>query len=654
MPIRRADFASSDASRPFLPFTDSKSSSQLLAVLPVLLVAFAFANLYWIAEFRYAPKSPASIHNLYQTDYQYLPPTYHLSSGHVTEFAVLEKRDSIYPFPLAAMSIHAAFLRLFGDPGWMIADFVVTAGVIAFLFWLFRCIVLNDYFAALATLFLILYSTGPNLLESISHRLFLGDMWVFWGNRFYRPLVTTLFMLLQLYAAVAVLSAVSLRQLRWWAACIGAACAILIQGDIHAGLTACMTSAAFLAWSSVRINRSFSQIFSVLGMYGLALLVVMSPFLYQASHATPDLKRRWGTILIARFHPLFLPNTLQLFAFGIAAVIILRLLIVWQEKLYQPGGGWRWAQPIIAVLASFLASIIALPLSLVVLGQGVQMGHFLDRAMRYRTLLIVCMLAAIVNFSLLHLARWRPAMNWLRPQDWSVRAKVVSVLALLVMPVAFYFKHGLHSWSPDIQVRIFEGWPAVPGYRAAFEQLSDFFAHRYTGSSPLVLGTFDDQVRVWWQAKNGQRLYLPDPAMTTLTDQEIESRLISFCRLLGFSERNFIDALRNFYFNTCFLSTLKYQIFPYYHFGSLDDYEPSQINNLEWYSAQIVIPNSEMSRLTQKFDAQQPLVGQLDLIVLNKANRFADYQVPPDRFDRVFQDSEFEVWESVSSARSSH
>jgi hypothetical protein len=35
--------------------------------------------------------------------------------------------------------------------------------------------------------------------------------------------------------------------------------------------------------------------------------------------------------------------------------------------------------------------------------------------------------------------------------------------------------------------------------------------------------------------------------------------------------------------------------------------------------------------------------------VLNKANRFADYQVPPDRFDRVFQNSEFEVWQSVSS-----
>ena len=651
MPTQRPDLpASSDASRPFSRiFTDSTGRSKLLAVLPVLLVAFAFANIYWISEFRYAPQSPGIVHNLYQTDDEYLPPTYNLSRGHLTEFSIFEERGNIYPFPLAAMSIHAAFLRLLGDPGWMIADLLATIGVIGLLFWLFRCIILNDYFAALATLFLVLYSTEANLLESISHRLFLGDMWVFWGYRFYRPLLTTLFILLQLYAAVAVLKAVSRRQLLFRAAFIGIACAILMQGDIHAGLTACMVSASFLIWSSVRIKRSFSQVLSVLGMYGLALLVVMSPFLYQASLATPDLKRRWGMILIPRLHPLFLPNTLPLLAFAVAAVIVLRLLIAWQEKLYQPGGGRRWAQPIVAVLVSFLASIFALPLSNVILGQGVQMGHFLDRAMRYRTLLIVCLLAAIVNFSLLHLARRRPALKWLRPPDWSVLMKVVCVLAMLVMPVAFYVKHGLHSWSPDIQVRTFEGWPAVPGYRASFGQLSEFLSHSYNGSSPLVLGTFDDQIRAWWQAKTGQWVYLPDPDMTRLTDEEIESRLSSFCRMLGFSEQNFTDALRNFYFDVTLLGALKYQVLPYYHFGSRDDYEPSQINNLEWYSAEIVIPKSEMSRLIQKFHAMQPLVGQLDLIVLNKSNRFADYHVPPDRFNRVFQNSEFEVWQSVQA-----
>jgi hypothetical protein len=655
MSIRRADFlASSGASGQSLPFTNSTRRSQLLSVLPVLLVAFAFANIYWIAEFLYAPTSPASIHNLYQTDQDYFPPTYNLSRGHVSEFGALEKRGTIFPFPIAGMSTHAAFLRLFGDRGWMIADFLVTAGVIAFLFWLFRCIVQNDYFAALATLLLILYSTGPNLLEYVTHHLFLGDMWVFWAYRFYRPLVTTLFILLQLYAAVAVLRAMSLRQLRWRAACIGIACAILMQADIHAASTACMISVAFLGWSGFRLSRSFSQTLGVLGAYGLTLLVVVSPFLYQASLAAPDLKGRWGTILIARSHPLFLPHTLQLSVFGIAAIIILRLLVAWQERLDKPGDGWRWAQAIIVVLASFLASIVALPLSIVFLGQGVQMGHFLDRCMRYRTLLIVCLLTATVNFSLLHLTRWRPNLKWLRPQDWSVRLKFGSALVLLAMPVAFYFKNGLRSWSPEIQVRTFEGWPAVPGYRAAFEQLAGFLSQSYNGSSPLVLGTFDVQVRVWWQAKKGQWLYLPDPAMTTLADEEIESRLFSFCQLLGFSEQNFVDALRNYYFNVTFLSALKYQIFSYYHFGSLDDYEPSQINNVEWYSAQIVVPKSVLGKLKQKFQPVQPLVGQLDLIVLNKANRFADYQVPPDRFDRVFQNSEFEVWQSVSSAQSGH
>jgi hypothetical protein len=141
MSIPRADFASSDPSGQSLPFTDSTKRAPLLSVLPVLLVAFAFANLYWIAEFLYAPKSPASIHNLYQSDEDYVPLTYNLSRGHLSEFAVLEKRGNIFPFPVAAVSIHAALLRLLGDPGWMIADLLVTAAVSAFLFWLFRCIV---------------------------------------------------------------------------------------------------------------------------------------------------------------------------------------------------------------------------------------------------------------------------------------------------------------------------------------------------------------------------------------------------------------------------------------------------------------------------------------------------------------------------------
>src|SRR5580700_4736004 len=139
MSIRRTDLASSDASGPSSPFTDSTKRSQLLSVLPVLSIAFAFANLFWIAEFRYASHSPGIVHNLYQTDDEYLPATYNLSRGHLTEFSVLEKRDTIYPFPLGAMSIHAAFLRLLGDPGWMIADLLATIGVIGLLFWLFRC-----------------------------------------------------------------------------------------------------------------------------------------------------------------------------------------------------------------------------------------------------------------------------------------------------------------------------------------------------------------------------------------------------------------------------------------------------------------------------------------------------------------------------------
>ena len=73
--------------------------------------------------------------------------------------------------------------------------------------------------------------------------------------------------------------------------------------------------------------------------------------------------------------------------------------------------------------------------------------------MRYRTLFIVCLLAAIVNFSLLHLARRRPALKWLQPQEWPVLLKVGWVLAMLVMPVAFYVKHGLRQInSVDVNI----------------------------------------------------------------------------------------------------------------------------------------------------------------------------------------------------------
>lgn len=634
---------------PAQTFLSDSTRSERLSIFGLLLIAYAFVNVYWIAEFRYAPASTMAVHNLYQGDDDYFPPTYHLSRGHMTEAGILEKRDSIFPFPIVSMSMHAAFISLLGDWGWITADLVATGVVIAMLFWLFRCSVGNGYFAALATFLITVYSSGPNLLESISHRLFLGDVWDFYGYRFPRPLVTTMFVLLQIIAVTVVLRSRSRAQLLWRGCMLALACSAILQGDLHAGLTSCMVSALILVWCSFRLKRSFSDVLMVIGVFGAVLLLSVSPFLYQSSQATADLRRRWGRVFIPRSHPLFLPHTPRLLAMGLGAALCVWLFSIWRRKLHPPVHDWRWAQPLIAVLACFIVSIIALPVSNVILGQGIQMGHFLDRCMRYWTLLTVCLMSVAAHFSLLQLSQWRKSWMRLRPDGWSFRGRCIAAIVLLVMPVAYYGNHGIRSLSPDVQVRTYDGWPAIHGYRTAFEQLCQFLARNYQDGSTRVLGTFDHQVRVWWQAKMKQWVFVPDPGMSAVSDEEIERRLISFCRELGFSEQAFSASLRKLYFNLDFLGALKYQVHPYYHFAAASDYEPSQLSQLEWYSLHLAIPSSEMARLIEEFRRSAGLAGQLDLIVLNKSNRFADYQLLPGKFTKVFENTEFEVWQSAGS-----
>jgi hypothetical protein len=296
-------------------------------------------------------------------------------------------------------------LRVFGDYGWLIADLLITAGVIALLFGGFRLMTGDPYYAALSTLLLMAYSTGPNLLESISHRLSLGDMVPFYGYRYPRPLVTTLFLLIQLSTMVWAMRAASVRQLLWRAAAVGVSCSVLLQGDLHGGLTGFICATGILAWCVLRFRYSWPVAFKALAAFAGAAVLVSLPFLYQVSQATPELKRRWGTVPIARWNPFFLPHTGGLLLIAAGAWLTLWGLAVWRRGLNTAGHDTRWAQPLVVVLASYIVSVFTLPLSSVLLGQGLQIGHFLDRAMRLRTLLVVALLTTLIYWGFLQAAR---------------------------------------------------------------------------------------------------------------------------------------------------------------------------------------------------------------------------------------------------------
>jgi hypothetical protein len=168
-----------------------------------------------------------------------------------------------------------------------------------------------------------------------------------------------------------------------------------------------------------------------------------------------------------------------------------------------------------------------------------------------------------------------------------------------------------------------------------------------------VAGLFDHQVAFWWLAFGGGNLFLAEPAFSTLPDSEVESRLITFCHLLGMTPDNFASFIRKPWVLVFWIGHNKYQASRLYTFSPIDDYSPEDQKKIlsspgveSWQSSwNIILPLSEEERLCHQYGSKTSHPSRrLDVIILTRYEIDMGLSPPRDDFVLEYENPVFQVW----------
>jgi hypothetical protein len=154
----------------------------------------------------------------------------------------------------------------------------------------------------------------------------------------------------------------------------------------------------------------------------------------------------------------------------------------------------------IAVLYA-LASLAALPLSVIVLGKGVQIYHFAFRADGF----------TILGFTLAFLLLAQGLSRGLA----APRLALASIVILGAAHLAFIGYRGISQAMTQYQQRPWDsGWAPIAGYHPDVIALWKEISRRPAYADARVLGTFDKQLGMLWATRDGYRVWLPDPFLS--------------------------------------------------------------------------------------------------------------------------------------------
>jgi hypothetical protein len=610
----------------------ARTGAIALPLVPGLSVA-----LYWILSV--AAGESLSVAAIYRYgDYTYFPSLAGLAQFSMGESLAFEHLgEGVRSFPLPSLLVHGLAFGVFGPIGLVLADVGVAVAVYFAARRLFLASGLSVPTALILTLVVscaLLGWDGPLHQADRTQPIHL------WGLRFPRPFLTDLFLMLCVGSGLRILVGGE-RSRREWAV-LGLWFGCLLQSRFYSAGTVGLWIGLVIPLLALRPSQVAVTVRGLLAFGGVAATTCL-PFLIQRLSEHPDIPVRLGAFEVDRLRPLFLweatPPVLWASAFGLAVAA----LVFWAAP---PKRRER-----IGATASLLAmaglSLIALPASIVLLGQTIQPYHFQHEVSTFKSLLLLVSVGHVLDVAATWLERWRPSsVRLLRP------LVVAAAVTCLVLGVRLHGKW--MTMSTHMRPEFAEY--AAPNYRDAFRELTtELSRERYADAR--VLGTLDIQVLDWWSLFGGMHVLAPDAFGSSLGDDESEERLLRLLAELGASEQHVWKIIHNRTVLAFFLGGTKYQFNAAHTFAPIEDYPPrtqavrARISPL--FSWHLVMPTSEAKRLIERYRQLREGVGELhlDVIVLGPGPLDRGLAPSPDRFSVRFRNEMFRVYQRVETGR---
>ncbi len=598
----------------------------------VFLLAVASGALYWIVSLLVHADEPFPVTILYRFgDTDYLSLFYAVSRFDFHEFITegIEPRRLV-AFPFGQSLFYAVPIMVFRDYGFVVGDLIVSAIRMAVCLAAGR-IMFKDRMGAAAAAVVIFVMTGPLPLLSRYWELFWFPLW---DMRNLRPFVTGVFALSLVLTTHGLM--VRLRDKRPASGLDlvhGALVGLAVQGDLHLGITAAFVTAAIFVQRCLTSPGDFRRLAITALRVGIPCIVVLVPMLIQVSSVDLDVTRRIGQIPLSRLAP---PLLISIGPWAeLSSLLVLYGLIEWKKI---GGAAAESGRRLILVAILFSAMcFLALPLSVIVLGRGVQIYHFPFRAFGF----------TMLGFVFAGLVLAQQLLAWLDQRgSRRLTAALVTVVVLVMAATHLLFLgyRSLQQARLDEQQRSWDdGWRPIQGYRHDLDDLwRELTRPEYRDRT--VLATFDQQLGMLWTTRTGHHVWLPDPFLSSVSDQVIEHRLVAFTQLVGMTADQFDRHIEQEYFYNHLINGMKWQASRYYTFSPLSEYSPEEQAKIPRRYWSTIVPGDEHRRLDALFAQPTPIDGRLDLIVLTRAGDLGGLPGPLSGYTKVYENPTFIVW----------
>lgn len=191
------------------------------------------------------------------------------------------------------------------------------------------------------------------------------------------------------------------------------------------------------------------------------------------------------------------------------------------------------------------------------------------------------------------------------------------------------------------------GWPIIPNYRSDFAELARELG-RQQYAKDQVLGTFDQQLGMWWLAFRRGYLFIPDAFVSAAPNSLIQRRTLELLRLAGATSQFLNRRLNEPYFIERFLSHGAWQASKAYTYRPIDDYNQTQADYIKrttvLNSWSVITPHSERRRLLAEFNSVPEPAQPPALIILPKGAGYETLPGPAAPYQLAYENGTFRVW----------
>lgn len=564
----------------------------IIFLLSVLIFLSKWMPIYFL-DFDFLPK----LIN-FSTDIQYFPTIKSFSLLQFKNgFSYNEVPEKITTFPFASIIWHAMLYNFFSNFTFLILEFLFKFIQILTLYLIFNKIYENSKIALIATLFLFIFLFSLNLLihfSEIKYFIILQNLFDgFFGLRFPRPIVTSVYFFLFIYFII-LLDQKFYQEFNYKNLIYIALILSLLINSFFYFFVSCSILTIIIFKNKIKyviINEKKKLLF-----FFFLIVIGSFPFIFQAIYGEQDFSLRQGLINITFHQKIYLIKYLlkSFLRIEVAMILLINILIF---KFYKQN-------TLLKIFFFFyLSNIFSTFIFILFSPKIISLYQFID----------LIILSGFFYLSLVVLDLL--IMNLLNNKK-NYKKMLIYNISFFIIVFFIYFDTKL-----EINLKIKK--------LIELDKINKLFVKNKFINTKKILLTNDIDISAMWILNENKYMSLSNGFHNSFKDIIIEKQLFRTLKNINMNVKDFEQILnfrsnfdkRNFLISFLFMN--KYQANSLHTFSSYDNYDIDEIFEIKRTSPfrvqNQIIPKNEKQRLINQYaDFKSEINEKPYLIILNK------------------------------------